>query len=197
MNDVNNDDVHNNDVKRDDGMIIRHATMADLDALAGVEAECFPPAEAATREDIRDRLAVYPDHFWLLFDRNGSVDGKIDGNIDMDSADGRLVSFVNGMVTDTPDLADDMYADASLHDDHGAWQMIFGVNTIPAYRRRGYASRVIRHAADEARAQGRRGMVLTCKTGKIAFYARLGFVDEGLSSSTHGGVPWHQMRLTF
>lgn len=197
MNDVNRDDVENDDVNSSDGMIIRHATMADLDALAGVEAECFPPAEAATREDIRDRLAVYPDHFWLLFDRNGAADGNIDGNIDVDSADGRLVSFVNGMVTDTPDLADDMYADASLHDDHGAWQMIFGVNTIPAYRRRGCASRVIRHAADEARDQGRRGMVLTCKTGKIAFYARLGFVDEGLSSSTHGGVPWHQMRLTF
>ncbi|WP_223848088.1 GNAT family N-acetyltransferase [Bifidobacterium tissieri] len=197
MNDVNRDDVENDDVNSGDGMIIRHATMADLDALAGVEAECFPPAEAATREDIRHRLAVYPDHFWLLFDRNGAADGNVDGNVGANSTDDRLVSFVNGMVTDTPDLVDDMYADASLHDDHGAWQMIFGVNTIPAYRRRGCASRVIRHAADEARTQGRRGMVLTCKTEKIAFYARLGFVDEGLSSSTHGGVPWHQMRLTF
>lgn len=162
------------------GMTIRHAVMDDLDTLATVEAECFPSAEAATREDIRARLAVYPNHFWLLFD---------DG--------GRLVSFVNGMTTDAPDLADEMYSDASLHDEHGAWQMIFGVNTIPAYRRRGCASRVIRHAADEARTQGRRGMVLTCKEAKIGFYARLGFVDEGLSSSTHGGVPWHQMRLTF
>ena len=39
--------------------------------------------------------------------------------------------FVDGFVTDTPDLTDEMYADASLHDAHGAWQMIFGVNTLP------------------------------------------------------------------
>ncbi|OXN00951.1 GNAT family acetyltransferase [Bifidobacterium vansinderenii] len=175
------------------GMTIRHAVMNDLDALAAVEAECFPPAEAATREDIRARLAVYPNHFWLLFDGNGDDDSNERSN----GHDGRLVSFVNGMTTDVPDLADEMYSDASLHDERGAWQMIFGVNTIPAYRRRGCASRVIRHAADEARTQGRRGVVLTCKEAKIGFYARLGFVDEGLSSSTHGGVPWHQMRLTF
>lgn len=64
------------------------------------------------------RLAVYPDHFWLLED------------------EGTLVSFVDGMVTDEPFLRDEMYEDASLHNEQGAWQMIFGVNTIPAYRRR-------------------------------------------------------------
>ena len=30
--------------------IIRTAVMSDLDAVASVEAECFPPAEAATKE---------------------------------------------------------------------------------------------------------------------------------------------------
>ena len=31
-------------------MIIRTANMDDLDAVASVEALCFPPAEAATKE---------------------------------------------------------------------------------------------------------------------------------------------------
>ena len=47
-------------------MHIRTATPADAAALAAVEAACFPPAEAATAAEIRDRLAHYADHFWLL-----------------------------------------------------------------------------------------------------------------------------------
>ena len=35
------------------------------------------------------------------------------------------------------DLTDDMYKNAQLHDENGEWQMIFGVNTLPSYRRHG------------------------------------------------------------
>ena len=43
---------------------------------------------------------------------------------------------MDGFCTDWPDLTDEMYADASLHQENGAWQMIFGVNTIPACRKK-------------------------------------------------------------
>jgi len=49
-------------------MEIRTAAMADLQAISALEAECFPAAEAASRESIRARLAAYPEHFWLLLD---------------------------------------------------------------------------------------------------------------------------------
>ena len=49
-------------------MEIRTAELSDLDAIARVEAVCFPQAEAATREDFEKRLAAYRNHFWLLFD---------------------------------------------------------------------------------------------------------------------------------
>lgn len=53
-------------------------------------------------------------------------------------------------------------------------------------------------AVGDARKQGRKGLVLTCKERLIHYYARFGFVDEGVSEkSTHGNVVWHQMRLTF
>ena len=42
-------------------MKIRTATMDDLDSITAVEAACFPPEEAATREEFRDRLAHYAD----------------------------------------------------------------------------------------------------------------------------------------
>ena len=49
----------------------------------------------------------------------------------------------------------------------------------------------------DARQQGRRGLVLTCKDRLLAYYAKFGFANEGVSVSTHGGVVWYQMRLRF
>lgn len=158
---------------------IRTATLEDLDRVSEVEARCFPPAEAATRAEFRERLACYPGHFWLL------------------EEEGRLVSFVNGMVTDEPHLTDEMYARATLHRESGAWQMIFGVNTLPEFRQRGLAGLLLRRAISDARAQGRKGLVLTCKEALVSYYGGFGFVDEGLSPSEHGGAVWHEMRLTF
>ncbi len=108
-----------------------------------------------------------------------------------------MIGFVNGMVTDEPDLRDEMYEDASLHNENGAWQMIFGVDTIPEYRCRGCAAALLNHVIFEAKAQGRKGLVLTCKDKLVHYYAKFGFVSEGISGSTHGNVVWHQMRLSF
>lgn len=160
-------------------MEIRKGTLKDLEAIAAVEAACFPAAEAATAEEFAGRLQQYGDHFWLLWEGE------------------RLLAFVDGFCTDWPDLTDEMYADASLHRENGAWQMIFGVNTIPACRRQGYAGQLMQQAIADARAQGRKGLVLTCKEALVHYYAKFGFVSEGISGSTHGGVVWYQMRLKF
>ena len=109
----------------------------------------------------------------------------------------KLIAFVDGMVTDAADLTDEMYERAELHKESGAWQMIFGVNTIPEYRKHGYAGDLIKRAISDAKAQGRKGLVLTCKDKLIHYYAKFGFVNEGVSASVHGNVTWYQMRLTF
>ncbi len=161
-------------------MMIRTASVDDLDQIAAVEAACFPSAEAATKEAFAQRLAHYPEGFWLLFN------------------DEKLVAFVDGFVTNEPDLTDEMYERAELHDPAGAWQMIFGVNTIPSHRKRGYAGELIKRAIADARGMGRKGLVLTCKDHLVDYYAKFGFVNEGeTTKSTHGGVKWNQMRLTF
>lgn len=51
-------------------------------------------------------------------------------------------------------------------------------------------------AIDDARKEGRQGVVLTCRKA-LALYAKFGFENEGLSTSEHGGAVWYQMRLTF
>ena len=160
-------------------MLIRTATMEDLEAVAAVEAECFPPAEAATKEAFAKRLEYYGNHFWLMYDGD------------------KLISFVDGFVTDDADLTDEMYEKAELHKEHGAWQMIFGVNTVPSYRKRGCAGELIKRAIADAKAQGRKGLVLTCKDRLIPYYAGFGFIYEGVSESVHGSAVWNQMRLTF
>jgi ribosomal protein S18 acetylase RimI-like enzyme len=161
-------------------MRIRTAVMADLTAVTAVEAACFPEAEAAKEQDFFERLKVYPNHFWLLEDDGGN-----------------LISFVNGLVTDEPSLRDEMYSDASFHNEQGAWQMIFGLNTLPEYRRKGFAGQVLQKVIADAREQGRNGCVLTCKEALLHYYAAFGFVNEGVSESVHGGVVWYEMRLTF
>ena len=161
-------------------MIIRKATMNDLDAISEVESECFPAAEAATKEEFRERLESYADHFLLMFDGE------------------KLTAFIDGFVTDEPDLTDQMYENAAMHSESGKWQMIFGVNTLPEYRRRGLAGMLIREMIAEAKRQGRDGLVLTCKDRLVHYYAKFGFLNEGVSGkSTHGGAVWNQMRLTF
>lgn len=158
---------------------IRRANLNDADSISHVEAQCFPESEAATREQFNERLKHYASHFWLMLD------------------DDKLIAFVDGLVTDEKDLTDEMYAHAEMHNEAGKWQMIFGVNTIPAYRRRGHAEVLLRRMIDDAREQNRLGLVLTCKERLIHYYAKLGFVNEGKSESNHGGAEWYQMRLTF
>lgn len=104
-----------------DPQLIRHATIDDLDALAAMESECFPAAEAADRSSLRARIETYPECFWLL------IDGEI------------VMAFINGFATDRRDLTDDMYEDAAQHNPQGDWQMIFGVDTAPKYQHRGCA----------------------------------------------------------
>ena len=138
-----------------------------------------PPAEAAPKAAFRDRLAACPQTCWLLWEGD------------------TLLAMVNGMTVQTPDLTDAMYETTALHDPAGPWLMIFGVDTHPDHRRRGYAGRLLRHAIQAARDQGRAGVVLTCKERLLPYYAKFGFVSEGVSASVHGGAVWYQMRLAF
>lgn len=158
---------------------IRKAIMEDLDAITAVEAVCFPQAEAAPRESFAKRLCAFSDYFWLLED------------------DDRLVGFVNGMATNLEHLTDEMFANADMHDPAGCWQMIFGVVTIPEYRRQGCAEMILNRVIAETKEAGKKGLVLTCKDHMLHYYSKFGFVNEGVSESEHGGALWYEMRLTF
>ena len=119
--------------------MIRKGTIEDAEILSKVEATCFPPNEAATSKEIQERLNVYANHFLLLFEED------------------RLISFIDGFCTNQRDLTDEMYSDASMHDEDGDWQMIFGLNTLPDYQRKGYAAKIMNSMIDLARQEKEKG----------------------------------------
>lgn len=101
------------------------------------------------------------------------------------------------MVTDENTIRDEMFENAELHDEKGRWQAIFGVNTIPQYRRKVLAALLMRQVISDSKKQGRKGCILTRKENLIHYYAQFSYINEGLSNSSHGGVVWYNMRLTF
>lgn len=155
--------------------MIRQATLKDLDAISEVENICFPPTQACTKEQFEKRLTYYPNHFWLW------------------EQEGKIIAFADGFCTNQEELTDEMYEEASLHNEKGAYQMIFGLNTLPNYRKKGYASKLIQTIIKQSKAEGRKGVILTCLEEKIPFYEHLGFENQGVSSSVHGDVCWYQM----
>ncbi|RFM33568.1 GNAT family N-acetyltransferase [Chitinophaga silvisoli] len=158
-------------------MKLRIATLTDLDAITALENVCFPPNEAASRTSFIQRLQAFPDHFWVL------------------ESGGQLVGFINGMVTNNETIIDEMFASASLHDDNGRWQSVFGLAVAPEFRKQGYAGKLIHHLIEKSRADGREGVTLTCKEYLVGYYTKFGFEDRGISKSVHGGEVWHDMTL--
>ena len=158
---------------------IRKAELQDLAALKIIEDACFPEAEAATLESLSERLHLFPESFLVA------------------EAEGVLVGFVNGALIDEPIIRDAHYHDAALHNPDGAYQSVFGLDVVPAFRRKGIAEKLLTALIEAARQAGRKGLTLCCKEEKIPYYEKFGLVNSGRSSSTHGNAVWYDMILHF
>ena len=111
---------------------IRFARQEEGETLAAIEARCFPPAEAASREAILERIAAFPENFLVA-----------------ENEEGILTGFINGGTTDQPYLPDAFYHDVRLHKKEGAYQTVFGLNVLPEYRRQGIAAALTSNLAVE------------------------------------------------
>ena len=83
--------INSEDYLRKEGekMKIRNANINDLNRITEIEKICFPDSEAASKKSFEGRLTDYPNHFWVLED------------------DDKIVSFINGLVTDKEHLEQD------------------------------------------------------------------------------------------
>ncbi len=158
-------------------IIIRQVMQEDLDAVARVEAVCFPEAEAAARASFAQRIQAFPESFFVA------------------EKDGQIVGFINGCVTDERMIRDEMFEDTAYHKPDGAYQSIFGLDVAPEWQHRGLAGDLMKHLIEDARKRGRKGLILTCKEHLIGFYERFGYRSLGVSQSVHGGAVWYDMIL--
>lgn len=156
-------------------MIIRKVEPTDLDALVQLENICFPIEEAATRESFEYRLTAFPESFYVAVEYN------------------KIIGIVNGCVTDSMTISDDLFEPMGGHNPNGKNQTIFGLLVDPAYQRQGIAAKLMHHIMDAAKQAGREHMILTCKEHLIKYYEGFGYSNYGVSKSTHGGAVWYDM----
>ena len=151
----------------------RRAEQADLDRIAEIEAESFPPSEAASRATYQWRLEHYPEYFFV-----GESDGKIVAVVD-------VIPWAEDTITD------DIFETKALP--AGKTAAILSVMTAADYRRRGMAGMLLTYVLEQMESCGMNKACLTCKEHLIHYYAGFGFSKTGVSQSVHGGAMWYDM----
>ncbi|QGY40799.1 GNAT family N-acetyltransferase [Pseudodesulfovibrio cashew] len=157
---------------------IRTVTPEDLTACHTVEVRSFPPCEAAWTSSLENRINIYPEGFLVA------------------EMDGRVVGQVNSGSTGKDDITDEEFKQLIGHDPDGGNIVIFSLSVLPEYRKNGVGGKLMTRFIQQARDLRKKRILLLCKADLIPYYSRFGFVDNGLSASTHGGAEWHEMALT-
>jgi len=156
---------------------IRGIQLDDLDRVAEIEAICFPETEAAPRSSFKERIHTFPESFLVA------------------EVDGFLIGFINGCVTNSLVIYDELFTTTQHHIPTGKNLTVFGLDVIPGYQRQGIATSLMNHFIQLAKNTGRQSIILTCKDELIHYYESFGYVNQGLSQSTHGGSKWFDMTL--
>jgi GNAT superfamily N-acetyltransferase len=148
-----------------------------LDRVAAIEAVCFPAPEAATRKLFEEWIETFPDQFFVA------------------ETNGLLLGFINGCVTNSDAIYDELFHSPIPRTPNGFNLGILGLAVIPKYRGQRIGALLMNHFIQTAKNTGRRSVILTCKDRLIHYYESFGYVNSGISQSTHGGAQWFDMSL--
>ncbi len=152
----------------------------EADQAAAIERICFPPNEACSEKDMKERAARVPELFLVAVDKET----------------GRLAGFLNGLATGESVFRDEFFTNVALHEPDGKNVMLLGLDVLPEYRRQGLGRELMRRYLIREQKNGRSTVILTCLKSKVQMYERMGFRDHGISNSTWGGEEWHEMSRT-
>ena len=109
--------------------------------------------------------------------------------------DGKIVGLICCRPVAIEGVTDDMYEPEPVAD--GKVICILSVATEPNLQRRGIAAKLIETLIAKAKERGMDAVSLACKDKLVHYYAKFGFVLNGISASEHGGVQWNDMILRF
>lgn len=154
---------------------IRNVRLEDLSELIEIEQLCFSEEEAATKQAFEKRIKLIPDSFFVA------------------EENGKLIGLVNGPVINEAFITDDLFSEITENPSTGGHQSILGLAVAPQSQNKGIASKLLSHIEKVSKENHRVSLTLTCKENLIHFYENHGYVNNGISSSTHGGVKWYSM----
>jgi len=159
-------------------IIIREASINDLDRCYEIESTAYAGDEAASREKIGKRIEVYPEGFLVL------------------EFAGEIAGLINSGATDNVQLSDEAFKELVGHDPNGKKIVIMSVAVHPDFQRKGLAGKLIIEFIGKMKSMAKSEIFLICQTGLIEMYSSYGFEYNGVSDSEHGGLDWHEMSLS-
>lgn len=157
----------------------RNINQDEAEQAAEIEKICFPPNEACSEKNMKDRVAGISDLFLVAIDKEN----------------GKIAGFLNGLATDEEILKDEFFTNAKLHNPEGKNIMLLGLDVLPEYRGQGLAREIVYQYLQREEKKGREEIILTCLEEKVKMYEKFGFVDKGIADSTWGGEEWHEMGM--
>ena len=158
-----------------DRFTIRRVKMDDLPELVIIENLCFSKEEAATKEAFEKRIQLIPDSFFVA------------------EENGKIIGLVNGPVISTKFISDDLFGNIKENPALGGHQSILGLAVAPEFQKRGVAKALLAHLEQEATKKKRNTITLTCKEDLIRFYENYGYINLGVSNSTHAEAIWYNL----
>ena len=98
--------------------IFRTILPEEADQAVTIEHICFPPNEACSEKNMKERIATAPELFLVAIDKET----------------GKIAGFLNGLATDEEIFRDEFFTDATLYNPKGKNVMLLGLDVLPEYR---------------------------------------------------------------
>lgn len=155
--------------------LIRRANLADLDAIHQIEQMNFSQEEAASKTALKQRIENIPDTFLVV------------------ELQGQVTAYLVGPVLSSRYLTDEIFEAVQPNLTQGGYIALQSLSVHPEYKGQGLGTLLLAVMKEVAVQQNRAGISLTCHDSLLSYYEMNGFVDEGMSDSTHGGSIWFNM----
>ncbi|KAI8378027.1 acyl-CoA N-acyltransferase [Radiomyces spectabilis] len=156
------------------------AQLADLDRVHQLESSSYHPDEAASRQQLENRIG-----FAAMSDPALFTVMRCQGNI---------IGFICSTLTNNDLVTDESM---SVHDPQGQTVCLHSVTIDHAYRRRGLAQAILNKWIDELRnvhdrrpEQKYKRIALLSRPYLLPLYESVGFKTLGQSVVQHGPEPW-------
>jgi len=159
--------------------VFRTVNDSEADEVSNIEKVCFPPNEACSEKNMKERVKYASSIFLVAYDNEKK----------------QIAGFINGIATNETKFLDKFFTDVTTHIENGKNIMICGVDVMPDYRMQGLATIMMKKYVEMARNAGRKNLYLTCLERLVKMYEKMGYVDLGDADSTWGGEKWHEMIL--